>query len=750
MDESRPDAPATVQSAPASQHATASLGDALGRLFVVAAVYSPEHPRVVGVAEVAASAIVARLATSGQCVLGITDETLTIDGEEVSALLPAAARMRQELHALGVSAVVFYRTIQTNDLVDFARIVRGANAGNAARLRFETVQLRGLPPSISVHQHDYGTPVFGADEQGIAYSGAMAQDGRVRGPGGVADDSEPEAWACLARDFVRNLLARLGHKGTVAEGGAAFLVPATDAVAPAGTPAGSGSGGGEGPAAGGGGAGGAGPASSGTTGPGAAGSSAGSGAGSGALSSPGTPPPSPAPAGERAIGNDPPDGHAPRTRAERLRAIEESVRRAIERVWLTGPSRSSAASILAEARRTLPTVAPDLPLDPILAGIRRGLDEHLRDALRGEVGATFDPAATPPPESEDYDLELPALLEQIRSFTAAAPGLKTTSESDGVETLSIHLFLLDGNRRPAVREGVERAIAHHLSRAMTPGEEAALATWMGDVASKGVHAVDAILPRVLEPLRRSTPAAPSAVLVAAAREAPEKPLRALWPHMAREAVFGLGGASQEVEDGLLAAFERLDSRCFALDVQRILPLLAGSRQAFSERMFSPPRPALTGLYATLLASTAPREAARLVVAGFRRRPPARSAACALVAFEPAADEARVFLCRVLREQQEGGESDGLRQVAAARVVSLLRGLDGVRRKEPWVPDAVRALGFLKSVDAVRMVEEIAHARRWMFVPIWPAPCRAAAREASSLLKLTAMTEVHGRPEAPPR
>jgi hypothetical protein len=438
--------------------------------------------------------------------------------------------------------------------------------------------------------------------------------------------------------------------------------------------------------------------------------------------------------GANTPGIAPEDGYRARGTRERIRALEEAVRRAIERAMSANGEVRNVTRIVEEARHLLPLVDPDLPLEDVLGGIREALDEHLRDAFRTESGATFDSARRPARDPVACKLELPELLKRIDAVVSFGEGAKAAVRTvDTAEQLSILLHMLEEDRRPGVVDGITRRLFSRLSRALDPDETAVMGGWIESICapSRGHLLADRLLPLLFEHIRRAAPATVLAVLLVALQRPRATLLRVLWPHLAADLLHGCEGASDEAREQAVSLMGQVDGSALGSEIERFSALLAG-RTEVSPRFLSPPRRRLSAFYEVVLALPDAPAVARLIIDGYRRSPPPNSAARALVAIHQDSS-ARTFLRRVLREELDGGETESLRRMATGIVAASLRSLPRESRREAWVPEAITALGVLRSSLADQIVEEILRSRRFLLLKSWPVGCRRAAQGAKAKL-----------------
>jgi hypothetical protein len=174
-----------------------------------------------------------------------------------------------------------------------------------------------------------------------------------------------------------------------------------------------------------------------------------------------------------APGIAPEGGYRARGSRERVRAIEEAVRRAAERAIATHGEVRSVSRVVEEARRLLPLLAPELPLERILDGIREALDEHLRDTFRTEGGASFDAARQPAREPVPCKLELSELLKRLKEVVPAKADPPPARAPDAAEQLDPALHA--GGGSAARRRGRHQGAALlRLSRALDEEETVAM------------------------------------------------------------------------------------------------------------------------------------------------------------------------------------------------------------------------------------------------------------------------------------
>lgn|GEM_PF-7010180 len=437
-----------------------------------------------------------------------------------------------------------------------------------------------------------------------------------------------------------------------------------------------------------------------------------------------------------APGLAPEDGYRARGSRERVRAIEEAVRRAVERAIVTHGEVRSVSRVVEEARRLLPLLAPELPLERVLEGIREALDEHLRDSFRTEGGASFDAARQPAREAAPCKLPLAELLKRLSAVAPTEADAPPTQTADAAEQLSILLYMLEEERRPGVVDGIKARLFSRLSRALDDEETTAMGGWIESLCASGrpVALADRLLPVLFEQLRRAAPACTIAVLLRALQTPRPPVIRTLWPHLAVELLYGLDGATESAREQTVGRMEGVTAELLRSETPRFSALVVAGRGHFSPRYLSTPRRRLRSFHELILGLPDTPELAASIVTAYRTAPPPNSPARALVAIR-SEEHAQKYLQHVLREELDGGESPSLRHMGAGIVAAALHALTRGERRAPWVAEAIRALDSLRTPFSLEVVEEILRSRRWLILWEWPKACRRAAFAVRAFFRL---------------
>jgi hypothetical protein len=426
----------------------------------------------------------------------------------------------------------------------------------------------------------------------------------------------------------------------------------------------------------------------------------------------------------------PAGARAPKTREDAVRALHEAVRRMLDQYVPGAEVTASAAAILDEAERLLPEVAPGFDPTPVLEALRQAIDKHLRDPFRRETAAVFD-VDTPEGTDRDPLLELNELVGSLKGLDSGEP-FGQALVVDPPEQLTILLHVMREQPSHAVMVAVGRRLESCLTDALGTRGNAVLQGWLGDVLRKEEpRSLDRMLPLVAGPLRRANPAAFAGLLVHACRGADAAVLDGAWPHAANELLLGVEGAQGGLEDDLIALVARLPVARRGAAMTRLASLSAVAGRAVSRRAFSPPRSALYPFYEAMLVELRFAEVAGLVMDAFQQDPPPYPAAGALTMLRTRDPQCRELLLSLLRYPAAANTAP-MRKRAVDIVVGALTRLPKTRRKEEWVPGAIRALWALPSPEAEAIVKEIEGNASLAFWKAWPPACRQAAEAVRAL------------------
>jgi hypothetical protein len=437
-------------------------------------------------------------------------------------------------------------------------------------------------------------------------------------------------------------------------------------------------------------------------------------------------------------------GRTPASEAEATRASAEAVRAWIERFNPARVQTRTPAEILADAEKTLPQMLPGVEWTPVLDGIRRVIDEYMRDAFRGETRADFDTKTVVPQESAQRAASKADLALAIGDFTHGSEPFVLAAAVDRAEQLAILLHMLHQPASRGETEGIVRRLGACLSGKPGPRERPVLVGWLRDVAAADApKEMDARLVPVFGALRMSGGGAVAEVLLETCGGAHSRLATAFWPHVAYELITGDDPGAPARRETLTVLVLATPAARIRDEGARLATLIAMRPRPPAHDALTPPREAFHPLYEILLDTPHETGLAAAVTAAFIQHPPKHPAAGALVALSAGEERAQRFVARLIRDGET--RSTALRALAIEILVGSLRNLPRRRRTEPWVPSALRALAELPCVQTVTMLRSVTNSRWLGLVWKWPPAARRAA-EAAMGMGGAAEGDGHAAPE----
>jgi hypothetical protein len=418
----------------------------------------------------------------------------------------------------------------------------------------------------------------------------------------------------------------------------------------------------------------------------------------------------------------------PRGRREILRAIAESLHRAVQRAG-GRPSTQTVADILEGARANLPALAPSVPAQRLMDALREAIDLHLRDAFRREGVTALDAPAQGRMRDPLGPDDVGRLTEQVGGFVDASEPFLAAGRSSEDEHLGILLNLLVATQPGALRDALVCRVAPYLAAPPTEERTAMLRGWLLDLVRRNdVGEVDQLLPILLGPYRAHGAACVADLLLSAFRPPAPEALRLLWPYLVDAALVPFDAEDRPLEDELISCLTRLDPADVLAHTDRLALMPAVKKGLLSRRLFQPIRPDLYGFYEVCLNLRRAPHLATQVVEAFFRSPPNTPAAGVLTVLGPREDRTRSFLGRIVRENRGGGETPALRKLAAEAIAEAIRTCPPMRRAEAWVLRAIGALRALPGPASVAALRIVVGEKRFGILPAWPTAARSAARD----------------------
>lgn len=339
-------------------------------------------------------------------------------------------------------------------------------------------------------------------------------------------------------------------------------------------------------------------------------------------------------------------------------------------------------------------------------------------------------------ESE-YDLTLEELCSQLAECAEnGEPIGQPTPDETHIEQLSILLQLSQRERRTGQLRRIGEAIRASYDAIGGAARVQILAGGISDFVNvNGTVQVDVLLPIVVATVRPSRADLLGGFLVPVCESLSTLGATVrIWPHVVNEILRGLerraeGDAQSARQLHRLwdclktAGEEHLDE-----SVHRLVRLDVIREQCVSKSVLDPARQELQPVFERLLRlplGDAIGPTLFQELQHVRTRWPGFEAVHALPQYNSDACE---LLRSFLRSWPDVTGSDELREVSARILATELPRLPRARRRETWVPAAIRAFGELRSPAAPDILSSIL-GHRLLLWRRWPEACRRAARAA---------------------
>ncbi len=336
-----------------------------------------------------------------------------------------------------------------------------------------------------------------------------------------------------------------------------------------------------------------------------------------------------------------------------------------------------------------------------------------------------------------YEIGVPALKRLLATALAAGPPAADLVPGDLTEALSVALTLLLDSPSPAVAEAARARLVADLARPLRAAERAVVAGALAGLSARGdAAAADRLLPALLAALRGHGGGGAAVVLVQACRQGRPADLRVLWPHLVNELLLGLADAPEGAARDLRSLVAALPVEEMRQGLRRLEALPALRDGDLDRRVFASPDPALGPLLGLLLGTSRGEIVGAALLEALQSRPPSWPGAAALPLLGAYHGRHRGLLGAWLREAPAGRLTADLR-ADLARLLAALPTLAPARRREPWVPAALRAWAEFGGAAAAPGLAAIVRERRLLFLRAWPEPCRRAAAEAARALAAAA-------------
>lgn len=307
--------------------------------------------------------------------------------------------------------------------------------------------------------------------------------------------------------------------------------------------------------------------------------------------------------------------------------------------------------------------------------------------------------------------------------------------TDRREELGILLLLLETVHPLNVEARIHQSLRDILATPMQESE------W--EILVKGIqhflHRVDrtrlaGILRMILPPLRRSESATSITLFNQVLAECNFQEQLEIWPYAVNELI-RLGGRTAPAD------FRQLRDKVASLpleDLEEYLPFLE-ELDSFKENVVAPDvcsqlSPRSYRLFGLLLNTPLQPQLLSRIIQDFSVSPPEKLMETVIPFLDWKNPLHVKFLSNYLRQTRPNVPiSSDTGRLAGEILAESLLALPRERRPEPFVQEAISAMARLRAEAGGQTLETIIGARRWLFIPEWPAACRKEA--AASLRKL---------------
>ena len=211
-------------------------------------------------------------------------------------------------------------------------------------------------------------------------------------------------------------------------------------------------------------------------------------------------------------------------------------------------------------------------------------------------------------------------------------------------------------------------------------------------------------------------------------------LEALWPHAVNEILIARRDKGQVREaSGLMNLVASLPQERLEPTIVRLCELEAFAGRLLASDAFNARQWRMYPIFAELLDTPYADFVGPVILRGFRAGPPNWPGAIVLQGMREFEPSHIPLLQGFLAEDPTHYER--LADDAATVAIKLLNELDPTDRKDAWVAATIHWLGHSRHQPAAELLREIHSSRKAPFMPAWPSPCRAAARDALRTLTM---------------
>ena len=374
-------------------------------------------------------------------------------------------------------------------------------------------------------------------------------------------------------------------------------------------------------------------------------------------------------------------------------------------------------------------------------------DTKSREALNLLVSIIKKPALSKEQEPEEEELsrntfpEKPDIsIERISEFVANQklnPQVcqKIPNSSPRNETLSI-LMQLAGSELPLPSQiRMQQLFRETLCATLTEKTLKILSGGMVHLAQQGkTTRLAATMRLMLDPLRRSAGTGSLVLFQSIIKQCGASEKLLFWPHVVNELLVQ-GSQKDTIAYQQLCQFAaRLSNEQMSAALPVLRNLEAFQDTKIASDIFHGISPTGYPLFAFLLTTDIERYIGERVIGGLRRAPRDWLIKAVVPLLDINEQEHKLFLYSYLRQASQNKLSSSLRNIATKILTTALIALPQERRNEQWVANSIAAMGQLPGKRTAEVLQQIAGAKKMLFIPQWPAPCRTAAHKALAEIK----------------
>ena len=417
--------------------------------------------------------------------------------------------------------------------------------------------------------------------------------------------------------------------------------------------------------------------------------------------------------------------------ATSLRSCVGALRSALEARAVKGIEQMTLLDLLREVREVLKAATGEATASAIVDAVLDFSEQYLLDGFAPKPGAKpLDVLAA------RQDVVVDRETEDVASALAAAIG-SAPSPAHGefrcvAEYVSIQLQLLALVSDAELLRAIEIRLGTAFEQEVDREFDEALAGFICEQCRDGEPArVDRSFAFLSGELRRRNPDRFARLLADGLTPGETHVAERVWPHVANELVLGLPAEALGVERRLLDCLLATPPELFTSAAARVAQL-GCARSELDGRprlIFDPPCVELRLFFLALASVPEAKSFGTLLLHELREAPLPLPGAQAFIAMRHADDRERKFLQAFLRQEGGANGAAALERLAARTLVDALVRLPVESRGEPWVVQAIVALGSLGSSEGDSLLARIVSERRLLFIPTWPDECRRKAKAA---------------------